>query len=877
MVLHGPVQLQDLNVFIEAGVMRKGLRMVVVVGLAGQLCVPVHAHGQPNKGRSRLLDILIYEAVAALVVEGARVLSETLGDVVFGYCGARWEGEWLRLCERHNESVSDLRRERRLALDDIEFRFANEVPDVVRARCESGTPGDGIDRDCLREEVDREKEQENAQPCVSRSQSSGKPRGRVSCATATSSRAGIRTMCRKSSRGAAGDSESVLMISSRRRHLTWSDTQQRGGERPGRFPCREDGRPPRRAIVAATAATLIGTTLAPSAQGQQQEEVRNAVEPDSGLGFMAVLPGGYSVQVYPCARNRATDAIKEHCYLYLPPLTLERNSDGRVLASETFSGGVRVRVRGVSQHLTNGVHAWLAAEEMLPDANRPGSVSVGPLPYHQIRIADADYALDVRWAAVYPGANVTPVPQEWIPIVFTPRDGVSESPAEFIERLNDPGRLPSLIAVLGYSGRTVEIVTQTLKASDLKQTNFLLDLKGDGGRDFVTRDQRHELTSRAATYVTQRHYKEGPDDVDVKLDVKLDGLLVLFKEIRMSWQELWSSSENLLRVGFSGMDLLPDTHTQMQAQIARELLDEEDPYFSEAVSHYLNRGPWSTSVGSKGSVPGIASAEWDVTYTSPSRGEGEARRVEKAEYKRHLEKEDSFFHWDGQVIVPKDIVLYQLDEAQLDTDTELASIEVKTTRSTASLGYTIYNAPVSLRIPFCYPTCAGADLGGADLGGADLTDADLTDADLTDADLTDADLTGADLRGANLTDADLRGANLTDADLRGANLTRSNLSRRDVGLRDTVLTRAKLHGATLHGANLAGTDLRTATLSGTDSTRADLRGADLRGVDLGGADLGGADLDRRGPDRRGPDRREAGQRDPGRDEPGWRGPGWAQT
>ena len=140
--------------------MRKGLRMVVVVGLAGQLCVPVHAHGQPNKGRSRLLDILIYEAVAALVVEGARVMSETLGDVVFGYCGARWEGEWLRLCERHNESVSDLQRERRLALDDIEFRFANEVPDVVRARCESGTPGDGIDRDCLREEVDREKEQE---------------------------------------------------------------------------------------------------------------------------------------------------------------------------------------------------------------------------------------------------------------------------------------------------------------------------------------------------------------------------------------------------------------------------------------------------------------------------------------------------------------------------------------------------------------------------------------------------------------------------------------------------------------------------------------------------------------------------------------------
>ena len=456
----------------------------------------------------------------------------------------------------------------------------------------------------------------------------------------------------------------------------------------------------RRAIVAVAAATLIGTTLAPSAQGKQ-EEVRDAVEPDSGLGFMAVLPGGDSVQVYPCARNRATDAIKEHCYLYLPPLTVERDSDGRVLASETPSGGVRVRVRGVSQHLTNGVHAWLAAEDMLPDAKRPGSVFVGPLPYHQIRITDADYALDVRWAAVYPDADVTPVPQEWITFVFTPRDGVSESPAKFIERLNDPGRLPSLSAVLGYSGRTVVIASLTLKASDLKQTNFLLDLKGKGGRrDLVTRDQRHELTSRAATYVTQRRYKEGgPDDVDVKLDVKLDGLLVLFKEIRMSGQELWSSAENLLRVGFSGDDLLPDRHRQIWVETAKELLDETDTHFSKVVSDYWRRGESKMSGSYEGGVSLLGSVKASFSRTAPRDDGGEAERLEKAEFLKRLESENSLFRWDGEIIVPKNIVLYQLDEAQLDTDTELASIEVKTTRATASLGYTIYNAPPSLRIP----------------------------------------------------------------------------------------------------------------------------------------------------------------------------------
>ena len=140
--------------------MRKEHRMVVVVGLVGLLCVP--AHGQSGTVLSRLIDHLIADALAALVVESAGVMSEALGEVVFGYCGARWDGEWLRLCERHNEILSDLQRDRRLALDDIEYRFANELPDAVRAGCETGALGSvgGIDRGCLREAVDREKERE---------------------------------------------------------------------------------------------------------------------------------------------------------------------------------------------------------------------------------------------------------------------------------------------------------------------------------------------------------------------------------------------------------------------------------------------------------------------------------------------------------------------------------------------------------------------------------------------------------------------------------------------------------------------------------------------------------------------------------------------
>ena len=441
----------------------------------------------------------------------------------------------------------------------------------------------------------------------------------------------------------------------------------------------------------AVAATLLGTTPVVSARGvQQQGEAREPVEPNSPSEFMAILPSGESVQVYPCARNRATDAITKHCYLYLPPLTLERDSDGRVLASETPSGGVSIRMIGNSQHLTNGVHAWLADEDMLPDARRPGSAFVGPFPYHQIRVLDADHGPDVRWHAVALSTDEGSVAQEWITFVFTPLAGVSESPAEFIERLNDPDRLPSLRAVLSYGGRTVVVNSLSLTASMLRGTNFLVDLKGDGGRDLVTRNQARDLLLTYATYVTQITYTESPDQVTVNPGWLFDSL---FKVVVISAEDFWADAQYLLRVGFSDKDLLPDTHRQMLVQTAWELLNEEDTHFSKAVSEYWRRGESKTEGSYEGSMPLVGSAKASFSRTAPRDDGGEAERLEKAEFLKSLESEDSLFEWDGEVIVPKDVVLYQLDEAQLDSETELASISVTTVRSTASLGYTIYNSP----------------------------------------------------------------------------------------------------------------------------------------------------------------------------------------
>ena len=195
----------------------------------------------------------------------------------------------------------------------------------------------------------------------------------------------------------------------------------------------------RKAIaVATTAAALFGTISVLSAQREQQGDARNTVQPDSPLTFTAVLPSGQSVQVYRCGHNQADEAIENDCYIYVPPLTLDRDPAGRVPASVTPSGGVRVRMQGVSPAITYQLHTWLVDEQKLPPARREGSLYVQQLDYHQIRIIDADREEDARWQALSPGVGVTQVPREWIPFVFTPLDGVSESPSEFIDRLNDP-------------------------------------------------------------------------------------------------------------------------------------------------------------------------------------------------------------------------------------------------------------------------------------------------------------------------------------------------------------------------------------------------------------------------------------------------------
>ena len=202
----------------------------------------------------------------------------------------------------------------------------------------------------------------------------------------------------------------------------------------------------RGALAAVALAVVLGMTPVFSAWGAQQQQGEagdevTEVVPNSGMMFFSELETGETVQVFPAARNIGQEDQSRHIFLYLPPLTLKRDSAGQVETLVTTTGGVRVEMRGASPRITNGLHQWLAVDGSLPAARRPGSRSVRPLPYHEIRIFDTDVVDEARWEAVYPTvADLIPVSQEWIPFVFRRRPGVSESAAEFIERLNDPVR-----------------------------------------------------------------------------------------------------------------------------------------------------------------------------------------------------------------------------------------------------------------------------------------------------------------------------------------------------------------------------------------------------------------------------------------------------
>ena len=408
-------------------------------------------------------------------------------------------------------------------------------------------------------------------------------------------------------------------------------------------------------------------------------------------GSWSELSTGEIVQVFPAARNIGQEDQSRHIFLYIPPLTLKRDSAGQVETLVTTTGGVRVEMRGASPRITNGLHQWLAVDGSLPAARRPGSRSVRPLPYHEIRIFDTDVVDEARWEAVYPTvADLIPVSQEWIPFVFRRRPGVSESAADFIERLRDPVRLPSLQASVSYGGRFQVVDSVIINSSSLRTTDFLVALKGDGGRELVTRDQARELVSSYITNITQRVYRESSDPDPISVD---EGWLGedLFREVRMSGNDFWFNQDNLRRAGYSADDYSPDRHREILQTTTAEMQDESKDMLSREMSDEWTKGPASTTVSGGASFPLGFGGNASVSTSGGATSGAEAESIDKEQFDSYLKSEGSSHEWRGEVIEPKNVVLYQLDDEAFNTETQLAQINVQTTRATAVFGYTVFN------------------------------------------------------------------------------------------------------------------------------------------------------------------------------------------
>jgi len=120
---------------------------------------------------------LVERVVEEIILHGGGELVKFFYEIVVGYCAASWEGEWLRLCERHNAHISDLHAESRMKFQQIMDKYASEVPGSARNRCfkirnskcawngstkcKANTPGHvpTYDRDCVNRLVSQERTQ----------------------------------------------------------------------------------------------------------------------------------------------------------------------------------------------------------------------------------------------------------------------------------------------------------------------------------------------------------------------------------------------------------------------------------------------------------------------------------------------------------------------------------------------------------------------------------------------------------------------------------------------------------------------------------------------------------------------------------------------
>ena len=364
------------------------------------------------------------------------------------------------------------------------------------------------------------------------------------------------------------------------------------------------------------------------------------------------------LRVYGAAQNEFTGDPDEHVYLYEPPLRFRIAEDGTidVRQSDFDPGRVVFYLEGMNQSLEERIHQELMNAEGIRVLAR----NVRPLQYTFITISDDSE----QWRSRYPEDDGSlPAPQDWIrfEVDFTGHEDGQRQAEEFVNRLKTEE--VEFDVVLGYGGREIVRNTVELTTRSLLETSFLADLTGDGEFAYVTRNQIRDALAVARTEIAQRVYIEDPDAIVPSLewpDTAWDRQNVLWNEFLNRF--LAGTS----RYSFDSGDLTPDRFTRFLEHVKSEMEDETKDYIDIQASMKAEAG----FLGIGGSAGGSA-------------------QMKKEEFERRMRSNENRVEWDGDVLRPRSIDLFVMEEEKLQNENRIGSYVIMARSAPAQFASTI--------------------------------------------------------------------------------------------------------------------------------------------------------------------------------------------
>lgn len=371
---------------------------------------------------------------------------------------------------------------------------------------------------------------------------------------------------------------------------------------------------------------------------------------------------GRSISVFGAAQNAGTDDRDQHVYFYEPPLRFRVADDGTVVVRKNDYDPRKVifYLEGMNQDIEKRIQELLDADGIKVLAR-----NVRPLQYTFIALSDDSG----QWRSRYPEDNESlPAPQDWIPfeVDFTRTENGAERADEFVDRLRT--QEVEFDVILGFGGREISIRTEELTTRSLLETSFLADLTGNGGFEYVTRNQIRAALAAASTEIERRVYIEDPDATVLSPEWSLEWLDRTWDRITVAWEDFLSGYQaETSKYGFNGDDLTPDKFTRFEEHLKTEMEDETKDYIDI-----------QASMKAEASLLGIVDM-----------GSEYGGQLKKEEFERRKRINENGVEWEGEVFRPRSIDLFVMNASALENEVRIGSYYVTARRGTVQFDFRI--------------------------------------------------------------------------------------------------------------------------------------------------------------------------------------------